>query len=217
MVRSVRSLPAALAAALTLVSCASPSRAADDVTQTRNVSGFDRIRVEGAFTAEVTAGHAATRVAVTGDRDRLDRVTTEVHDGTLVVGMRDGESWSGESPKIVVSLPALRAFTLAGAGSATLAGLNGGDVAIAVPGAGTVTASGHAGSETIALNGTGKIDARAVYARDVTVTNNGVGAVYVHGSGNLDLSVNGVGEIRYAGNPAHVASSVHGVGEIKAL
>ena len=49
------------------------------------------------------------------------------------------------------------------------------------------------------------------------MTNNGVGGVYVRASGTLSASVNGVGEIRYTGNPTHVDSQVNGVGRISKI
>jgi hypothetical protein len=39
----------------------------------------------------------------------------------------------------------------------------------------------------------------------------------VQGSGSLVLSVNGVGEIRYKGNPRNVEKHVNGVGRIDAM
>jgi hypothetical protein len=39
----------------------------------------------------------------------------------------------------------------------------------------------------------------------------------VRATGTLTASVNGVGEIRYAGNPAHVESRVNGIGRISRL
>ncbi len=102
---------------------------------TRSTSGFDKVRTEGAFETDITAGAATTRVVVSGDRDVVDRVTTEVKDGTLVVGLRGGLHLFAHAPSITIALPALRGFTNAGAGSATLRGLAGGAVAIENDGA----------------------------------------------------------------------------------
>ena len=205
-----------LVSALTLASCAVPSQAADDVSRTRSVSGFDRIRLTGAFSATVAAGKHDTRFVMTGDPDALARVTVKVSDGTLVVGMRDGTNLK-RTIKVQIDLPVLRSFKIEGVGNAELTGLTGADLELAIPGAASITAYGRAGNETIDLDGTGKIDASNVVARDVTATNNGVGAIYVRGSGSLVLNVNGVGEILYKGNPANVEKHVNGVGRIDAM
>jgi hypothetical protein len=209
---------AALAgAAVAAAAFATPARAADDVSQTRHVAGFDRIELDGAFKATVTAGAGRTKVVVGGEPDVVDRVTTEVKDRTLIVGMRRGTHWLSGSPTLVVELPALRGFTISGAGTAKISGLTGGDVAFANNGAGTMTISGRAENESISLNGAGKIDATGVDARDVTVDNNGVGGIYVRASGTLSMNVNGVGEIKYAGNPTHVDRQVNGIGRIERM
>jgi hypothetical protein len=217
MLRRFSHLAAALASGLTFASCTIPVRAADDVSQTRSVSGFDRIRLDGAFSATVTAGKHDTRFVMTGDPDVLARVTTKVSDGLLVVGMRDGDNHLRGTIKLQIDLPVLRSFKIAGVGNANISGLTGADLELAVPGAASITASGRAGNETLSLDGTGKIDASDVAARDVTASANGVGAIYVQGSGSMVLSVNGVGEIRYKGNPTNVVKHVNGLGRISAM
>ena len=211
-------LASALSAALIVAPAGIPiaSRAANEVTETRAVSGFDHIRVQGVFSTEVTASAHRTHVVLTGDPNLLARVTTEVQDGWLVVGMRPGVNF-GPGPKLQIALPHLRAFENNGAGSATINGLNGGDVEITNSGAASIVAYGHAARETVSLNGTGKIDTTAVNAHDVTVDNNGVGAIHVRANGDLQMNVNGVGEIRYTGNPTHVESHINGIGRINRL
>jgi hypothetical protein len=216
MIRRFLPLAPILASALTLASCAAPSQAADDVSQTRSVSGIDSVRLTGAFSATVAVGKHDTRFVMTGDPDALARVTVNVSDRTLVVGMREGTNLKS-TIKLQIDLPVLRSFKIEGVGNAKITGLTGADLELAIPGAASITASGRAGNETIDLDGTGKIDASDVAARDVTASNNGVGAIYVQGSGSLVLNVNGVGEIRYKGNPRNVEKHVNGLGRISAM
>lgn len=199
--------------AVIFLSFAAPIRAADEIAQTRALGSFERIRLTGAFTTEIVAGSERSQIVIRGERDVVARVTTEVRDGTLAVGMRDGSMLHG-SPKLVISLRALRNFRNDGAGMVKIARLTGGDLEIANSGAAAITAAGRASTLKITLDGTGKIDTTALTARDVSVDNNGVGGVYVRASGSLTLNVNGIGEIRYAGDPAHVESHVNGIGRI---
>jgi hypothetical protein len=217
MLRRYVRLAPVLASAIVLASCTMPVRAADAVSQTRSVSGFDRIRLDGAFSATVTAGRHDTRFTMTGDPGELARVTTEVSDGLLVVGMRDGDNHLKSTIDLHIDLPVLRSFKIVGVGKADITGLTGADLELAVPGAASITASGRVGNETVSLDGTGKIDASGVAAHDVTADANGVGAIYVQGSGSMVLSVNGVGEIRYRGNPTSVEKHVNGLGRISAM
>jgi hypothetical protein len=203
-----------LAAALIVVALAAPSRAAESTSERRTVSGFDRIRLEGAFETEVTAAAHEASVVVAGDRDIVRRITTEVRDRTLVVDVRSGLGFFDHAPRLEIMLPTLRSFTNDGAGSANIRGLTGGDIEIENGGAAKIIVSGVAARESISLNGVGKIDTTALDARDVTVENNGVGVVHVRASGVLIMNVNGVGSIRYVGKPSHVESHVNGFGSI---
>jgi hypothetical protein len=173
--------------------------------------------LDGAFASEIAAGKQQTRVVVSGNPDVVARVTTEVSGGTLVVGMRPGLGVFGRSPKLEIRLPVLRGFANNGAGSVNITGLTGGDIEIENAGAASIVASGRAAREDVSLEGVGKIDTTALDARDVTVSNDGVGSVQVRASGILTMSVNGVGEIRYSGNPSHVESHINGIGRIDRL
>jgi hypothetical protein len=208
---------AVTAISLAIIRIASPSSAADDIDQTRNLTSFDKIQTSGAFRAVVRAGQPRTRVVVSAARDTVDRVTTEVRDGTLYVGMRSADSWPLHSaPKITVDLPALRGFENQGIGSAEISGVSG-ELALVNAGTASIDVSGRASRLTITIDGAGKVDTTALDARDVTVDNNGVGSVRVRASGDLTMNVNGLGEIRYTGDPAHITSNVNGIGHIGRL
>jgi hypothetical protein len=208
---ALRLVPTLIAASLALLP-AGPARAADDTTQTRPLASFDRVRLDGAFKTEIVAGGARSQIVIRGERDIVTRVTTGIESGTLVVGMRHSDGIFNSFPKLVITLPALRGFANDGAGTVKISGLTGGDVDIANAGAGAITVAGRAANMKITLDGTGKIDTTAVDAHDVRVDNNGLGGVYVRANGSLTMNVNGVGEIRYAGNPTHVESHVEGIG-----
>jgi hypothetical protein len=175
------------------------------------VATFDRIRLDGAFATTITVGKPAS-IRLHGDPAQVRNVTTEVENGTLTVGERDRRT-NAHDVVLDISVPALRSFANDGAGGTTILGVSG-DVEFANSGAGSIVASGRANTEAVSLDGVGKIDTQGVDAHDVSVDSNGVGAVYVRGSGTLSLTVNGIGEIRYAGHPAHVEQQVNGLGRI---
>lgn len=202
--------------ALAVVAAPVPGYGADDVSEVRPVGAFDRVELSGAFETTIGAGRES-RVTIRGSRAALDRVTTNIRDRTLVVGMREGSGLDGSLPKVTIDLPILRGVTNTGFGSIKVGGLTGADVEIVNSGAASVTVTGRAGHETIELNGAGKIDATGVDAKDVEANNNGVGVVDVRASGSLEMTVNGLGMIRYAGSPSHVESHVNGVGRIQRI
>jgi len=215
--RALVGLAVLLALGLVTVPLLAPSRAADEETRPLAVADFEKVRMEAAFTTDITAGASHTRVTASGAPAQLDRITTRIDGDTLVIGMHSGTSFFERSPKITIAVPTLYAFENDGTGRTTIRSLTGVDFKLENSGTGSIVASGHARRERVTLNGTGNIDTTAVDARDVTVDNNGVGSISVRASGKLTLSVNGVGSIRYTGNPTSVQSSVNGIGHIGRL
>jgi hypothetical protein len=166
----------------------------------------------------ITAGVPRAHVVVIAAGDILDRVTTEVRDRELVIAMKPGTNeLRSDSPHIEIALPVLRGVSNEGSGSVKIAGIDGGDLAIGNSGAASFLAGGRAQTLSIVLDRVGQIDTTQLAARDVTVDNNGVGSVRVRAGGHLVLAVNGVGAIRYTGNPTQIERHVNGIGSIEPL
>jgi hypothetical protein len=88
---------------------------------------------------------------------------------------------------------------------------------LAVAGGGVVHAAGGFAAQrdlAAAVNGGGKVDARAIDAIDVSAAVNGGGEVDVRPRSTLSAAVNGGGAIRYWGNP-QVTSAVMGGGSVQ--
>jgi hypothetical protein len=175
------------------------------------VGAFDRVHLDGAFTTTITSGKSP-HVHISGDPDAVRAVTTSVKDGTLTVGERNG-SYGIHTVNLDITVAHLRSFSNGGAGTTTIRGIAD-DIEIENSGAGSIDAYGRSAHESVELAGVGQIDTRGIDAHDVSVASDGVGAVYVRGSGALSLEVNGVGEIRYAGHPTTVDRQVNGLGSI---
>jgi hypothetical protein len=88
---------------------------------------------------------------------------------------------------------------------------------LAVDGGGDINIAGGFAPErhlTVAVNGGGKIDTRAVDAADVTAAVNGGGDLFVRARSSLTGAVRGGGSVRYWGNPA-VTTAVDGGGSVR--
>jgi hypothetical protein len=88
---------------------------------------------------------------------------------------------------------------------------------LAVNGGGAINVAGGfrpQGELNAAVNGGGKIDARAIDASDVAAAVNGGGELLVRPRTSLSAAVNGGGAVRYWGNPS-VAMAVHGGGSVR--
>ncbi|MFL6721141.1 MAG: GIN domain-containing protein [Sphingomonas sp.] len=87
---------------------------------------------------------------------------------------------------------------------------------LAISGGGVITAQGGFRPQShlaTAVNGGGRIDARAVEAASVSAAVNGGGEALVRPRSSLSAAVNGGGAVRYWGNPT-VSMAVHGGGAV---
>lgn len=86
-----------------------------------------------------------------------------------------------------------------------------------ISGAGSVEISGKAQQQAVKMNGAGGLDAGNLATEYTKISISGVGGAYVNATNKLDASVNGVGGIKYSGNPKEIKRDVSGLGSIKEL
>jgi hypothetical protein len=209
--------PAAVAftlAALGALAVASPAVQAAE--QLRSVPAFNAVDDAGPFHVAIEVGPAQS-VRLVGDLDLLDRMTTEVVDGTLHVALRDHHASfdiHGHAPKVVVTVPALRALSLSGAGDARVSHLAGEQFEIDLSGVGNLSADGQVGQLHAHLSGAGNVDTRGLKADQVSVSVSGVGSARVDAESQLEASVSGIGSVTYVGHPKVVNVSRSGLGSV---
>ncbi|MDO9172178.1 MAG: head GIN domain-containing protein [bacterium] len=181
-------------------------------TRDFDLRGWHDLRLDGSMDIEVRIGaeHAAH---VTLDDNLFANLVLEVQDGTLVVDWRD-ECDAGDDTKLALTVPALTALEINGAGDVDVAGLAGGNFGLRVRGAGDVDLAGRVDALDIRVDGAGDVDADALTAKDVEVEIAGAGDVDVTASGSFDGAIRGVGDISYGGDPAQVTTKVSGIGGI---
>lgn len=92
--------------------------------------------------------------------------------------------------------------------------VNGQNVFIAVNGAGAFDVEGNAKLTDIMLNGASKIDASDLVVENSIIEVNGAGVCEVNVTNELNATINGVGEVKYSGNPVKVDKSVNGLGRV---
>jgi Putative auto-transporter adhesin, head GIN domain len=181
--------------------------------QARDVSPFNGVELAGSNNVVIRVGEKQS-VVVRGDDNLLDRVTTEVQSGTLVVGNTPG-SFTTKSPMSVdVTVPTLSAVTLSGSGNFVVDGVKGESLNVTLPGSGTLTGSGTAKRLDVTVGGSGTVQLAGLVANDVRAVVSGSGTIFVTATASLDGSVSGSGSILYAGNPKSVTRSVTGTGTI---
>ena len=232
---------AAVIAATAATSACSRNRAEDGgptVSRNFQVGAFEEVVAGGPFDVTVRTG-AAPSVSATGNQKLIDRLTVEVKDGKLVIGTekRDGWRWGSHGGKatVTITVPSLRAATLAGAGDMSIdkvqgdrfegsiagagdlkvASVNVANLKIAIAGAGDARlGSGKAAQADYALAGAGDVDAKGLVSENIKVSIVGAGSVSAQATKTADVSIMGAGDVELAGG---AKCSVHkmGAGDVR--
>lgn len=208
---------------LTAVSLASPGDAA---TRNFGITGFTRVRVDGAYRVRLATG-VAPFASASGSAAALDRVAIEVESGTLIV-RPSRSSWGGypgadPGPvEIRLGTHDLEAAYLNGAGSLDIDKVRGlkfglfvqgsGNAAIvntdidqltvAVAGTASATLAGRTGKFNANVRGISTLDASGLKAKNAAVVVEGAATVRANVSDSATVTGSGPATLAFAGSPA---------------
>jgi hypothetical protein len=184
--------------------------------QKRELPPFTSISSKGAMNMVVQVGQAQS-VLVTGDDKFIGKVAMKVVGNELFITTENEKNVHLKSDsKIIVTLPALKAFRVEGAGLAELNNISGDRMDIEFQGAGRLVANGKVKLLKMTAEGVGEVDTKALLAQHANVNFEGIGRVKVYASERLDAVVQGMGSLNYYGNPKTVNKTVEGIGSVKA-
>lgn len=203
--------------------------------ETRDLSGFDSIRLNSTADVFVTKG-SRYKLVVEADADVIDRIKTTVTGGTLTIDMESSGRWTwGDSnAKVYVTMPGLDAVTLNGSGDIDVGAFSGssldldlkgsGDididaidyktVSVDLKGSGDIEARGTCTDLTVKIKGSGDVDMDRLECTSAAVMIRGSGDVSVYAGDSFDGSISGSGDIEVHGSPRKNSSSVRGSGDI---
>lgn len=181
-------------------------------TEKRDLPAFKSIETNGAFAIRVTCQQAAG-FEIEGDDNLLPLVTTEVRNGVLRI-FSDGSYTATQAISVRMTLPDLEAISSTGAADIQVTSVKNDQLTISWQGAGRIEAAGESKFVHISSTGAGKIDTGKLRAERAKVSVTGAAHVDVYASQQLDVTVSGVGQVAYGGNPPVVNKSVTGLGSI---
>lgn len=234
---------AILAAATSTAAC-SQSRAEDGgpvVSRTYPVGNFSEIELAGRYDADVRTGANAS-VTARGPQELMDRLVVEVRGDKLLIHPKDEHRWFGghgwkskEKVQVTVTVPALRAATLAGSGGLNIDKVQGdrfdgqiagsGDLRIGsvevsslelgIAGSGGVDAgSGRAREAHYDIAGSGDVRAQSIASETLKVSIAGSGGVKAHATRAADVDIMGSGDVEVTGG-AKCSVSKAGSGNVR--
>ncbi|MCE5179782.1 MAG: DUF2807 domain-containing protein [Porphyromonadaceae bacterium] len=222
--------------AVTSSSCAQSRRATDQF----DVSDFTAI--ESSVVANIQIRQSPrTSVTAEGSEEFLNALDVRMENGKLILKMEESfrKRFGKRSQNLVISIttPTLTRIDSEGVGNIVIDGtftspelivqsegvgnitaenLRCQKVIINSEGVGNLTLGGTADSVEISSEGVGNVDADGLKAKRAVVSSEGVGNVSCHASEYLKVRSEGIGNVRYLGNPAEKDLSKDGIGKIKA-
>ena len=183
------------------------------VAQSRTLPPFSSVDLAGSNVLTVHVG-ARQSVVVHADSNLVERVTTDVRGGELVIDNTLGTFDARTPMRVDVGVRTLRRLTLSGSGVIAVTGVDTRVLGATLSGSGVLRVSGTATRLEIALDGSGDAQLQDVIARDVRAVVRGSGRILVTATNSINASVPGSGAIFYRGDPPQVTTSVTGSGTV---
>ena len=181
-------------------------------TEKRDLSAFKSIEMQGAFELQATCQKPQS-FELEGDDNILPLIQVDVRDGVLHIRTEQNYS-SSEAVVVRLSVPNLESVKATGAGKFRIYDLKNDSFEVRSTGAATVTVSGKTENVEIHNTGAGIVDAHSLHAEKANVSSTGAARVEVYASEQLDVTVSGVGAVRYSGDPKVVNKNVNGAGTV---
>ncbi|MCX6032846.1 MAG: DUF2807 domain-containing protein [Chloroflexi bacterium] len=199
------------------------------VTVEKDFTGFSKVAIGSAFTADITRADKFS-VVVTVD-DNLEKYLRVVQTGdTLKITLEMGPSFSlrgNNTLKAKITLPELSGVTASGASNVTLTGFKSaaalatdvsgastlkgdaqaGDARFVVSGASTLNLQGAGRNLTLSVSGASTANLDKFAVADVRADVSGASSATVNATGRLDAEASGASKLRYTGSP--VLGTIH--------
>ena len=203
------------------------------VTEKRSVDDFDGLRIAGNFEVILEEGDQPN-VQVNTDENLLDFIDTEVSAGILRV-TQEKKLISKSKIRIIISfqeLNEIRAMGAAliknedylssedleivmeGAGAIDLKIISD-KLKVELSGAGVISLAGEVQKQELNLMGAGKLEAFDLDSKECDVSVGGLGGAEIYVTEKLNATIEGVGSIKYDGQPEDINTEIKGLGRIK--
>ena len=217
---------------------------AERKTETRELGEFTRINMRGIGKIYINQGKEQ-KVVIEGDEISINRITTNVTDGKLVIDVgRDlvekltagFDFFSSSDIRFHITVKELEELEITGAAevevkdikakdlrlkmtgasSVKVFDLNADSLKAEIPGAGKIAVNGKVNDLSVTLTGAGNFSGHKLKSKKAKVTMSGVGSAQLWVTGELDVTITGVGSVEYYGNPL-IKQTVTMLGKVTSL
>ncbi|NEN23837.1 DUF2807 domain-containing protein [Cryomorpha ignava] len=219
-------------------SCSSPEP--DSITsRTYDISDFKSLNLEviGDIVYEQTDSFYLNAA---GSSTLIDALNVSNNNGKLSIVLNDKDKFSKSKKELVIKVgsPSLESINLESIGKLHLKNsVQGNKLEITNKGigeikiddchvntfmltsksVGSIEVKGSANDININMEGVGKIDCSEFKAKNAEVVSKGTGSVSVFAQERIDITLEGVGSVKYYGNPADVKTDISGIGKVERM
>ena len=204
----------------------------DWVSETYETGHFTRINLEGGFKVFLVQGEVCELTVRATDNDIFDEMEVKNYQGTLEVEV-DRKPFDFDRVNLYITFKTLQDLKIKGGiklktrgyldlndlrvkvegGAKIELELKAEDVDIISEGGVLFEIQGVAESLNVAVSGAGHVDAEELKAKNVNFRIEGVGTGNVYATETLDAKIEGVGKVKYRGNPK-VNRSIDAIGSV---
>lgn len=210
------------------------SQGSGNVTnETRNVTAFNQIISNGNSEVIVTQG-SNNSLVIEGDSNIIPDVQTNVENNQLTI--TNNNIGTGKPPKIYITVVDLNGVQIGGSGNLTGTNLKHTDLSIYITGSGSVNMdnmvanslkfvnsgsgkcqiSGNIKNQDILITGSGEYNSKDLQSNNAKVEIDGSGNAIMNVVNQLNIIINGSGQVSYIGNP-NINQQVTGSGTVKKI
>src|SRR5690606_18030878 len=224
---------ATLALILALSSCKKVVGNGPTITESRNVSAFNKIKLEIAADLEFNQ-NPSTNMSSSAQENILTVIRTRVVDGEMIIDLEPGTILGRHDDiKLNIDASGVYSFLLSGSGkveinddiaenSVILKVSGSGDILVdgvhcqdlhtEISGSGKIEiANGTVDEHHVKISGSGDVKTENVESRVVNTTTSGSGDTKVFATETLNVKISGSGNVYYRGTPA-ISASISGSG-----
>ncbi len=209
------------------------------VSETRDVSGFNAITLNGVGRLDIIQGGSES-LEIEAEDNILKELTSDVQAGTLTLGYQDSFWVSSVIPtkEIVYTLTVVdlteltingagdvdieslqtdtMAMTINGAGQVEIDDLTAETLSVQISGTATIELAGQVTRQTVNIAGAGNYQAGDLQSSTASVKVEGLGNARVWAVETLTITISGSGAVSYYGSP-ELSQEISGLGDITHL
>lgn len=183
------------------------------ITETRNVTGFNKIQIEGLFEVNIDYGTVQS-VEVIANDNIIDRIRTQVENNELKVYFKNG-NYRNIDATLNITIPELSAVEYGGSGIIEISNFQQLEVLkLSNTGSGDFILDGGTAELLKWINeGSGHLEASSFDIKNIIIESRGSGNATVRCSETLDTFIEGSGIVYYYGNPT-LSTEIIGSGKV---